>query len=200
MLNKQGMRVNVKKALAIIAVTYIFLMAAAGIVWAAVGVLHATPSLARYSWYILIALAGLVSLLCLAFYLPMSNAFMKYAVEDITLKSGFWPSVKMSFRHWGLLFITYFLMGLIISVICIIVMMPYLILTLAQAQSSSGVAMGDPSGLPASFSWLVAVTYALTFFVMAVVAVWPMLTAYFLYGSIEQLEIERKKSEDQTMA
>lgn len=138
---------------------------------------------------------GLAILLCLVFellLLPIYYFYMKYLMEPIHMRSHLWKSFKTGLRHWGFLFLTFFMMGLLLLCLFVVLFMPLGILSTAQSQSLAGVLMGDPSGLPSHMLLLQFVTALVTFFIFAFILAWSVLVLYHAYGSIEQKEIERK--------
>ncbi|MBR1469771.1 MAG: hypothetical protein IJ605_06665 [Prevotella sp.] len=84
---------------------------------------------------------GIVALLLVA--LPLSYFLMKYMVEDVSLRKNLWPGCKTGLRHWGLLFLTALIIGLVLTVVYLVVFMPQFILFGAQMTSTTGVLMGD---------------------------------------------------------
>ena len=124
--------------------------------------------------------------------LPMYYFYMKYLMEPIHMRTHLWKSFKTGFRHWGFLFLTFFMMGLLLLCLFVVLFMPLGLLSTAQSQSLAGVLMGDPSGLPNHMLLLQFVTALVTFFIFAFILAWSVLVLYHAYGSIEQKEIERK--------
>lgn len=124
--------------------------------------------------------------------LPIYYFYMKYMMEPIHMRTHLWKSFKTGFRHWGFLFLTFFMMGLLILCLCLVLFMPLGILHTAQSQSLAGILMGDPSGLPSHIYLLQFITSVVTFFIFTFLIVWSVLVIYYAYGSIEQKETERK--------
>lgn len=138
---------------------------------------------------------GLAIILWLVFellLLPIYYFYMKYLMEPIHMRTHLWKSFKTGFRHWGFLFLTFFMMGLLLLCLFVVLFMPLGILSTAQSQSFAGVLMGDPSGLPNHMLFLQFLTALVTFFIFAFILIWGELVLYHAYGSIEQKEIERK--------
>ena len=138
---------------------------------------------------------GLAILLVLVFellLLPMYYFYMKYLMEPIHMRTHLWKSFKTGFRHWGFLFLTFFMLGLLLLCIFIVLFMPMGILSTAQSQSLAGVLMGDPSGMPNYIMLLQFLTSLVTFFIFTFILVWSVLVLYYAYGSIERKETERK--------
>lgn len=96
-------------------------------------------------------------------------------------------------RHWGQLFITLLVAGLLIGVVLGVCLLPSIILAYAHFISQEGFLNGDPTGMPGYVFPLSAVTFLLTGFVMVYLCMPILLTAYYLYGSIVAYEKEEKK-------
>ena len=101
-----------------------------------------------------LAICFLLMVVIILLIIPIYYAFMQFMIEDGKLRSTFFPAVKTGFKHWGFLFVVLFVLGLIMSIFISVMMMPVFILTISQVSSMKSMAMGDPSGLPAYFSWL----------------------------------------------
>ena len=156
------------------------------------GVFVSVPSLTPHLLKAIgiMALVGII--VAIIFGLPLYYFVMKYAMEDISMRHSLWPSLKTGLRHWGFLFVVMFITTLILGLISIVLLMPMIILNMAQAQSASGFIMGDPAVLPSGFMWLLAITTIATFFLIVIMEVWMTFVLYYAYGSIEQQEKERK--------
>jgi hypothetical protein len=100
----------------------------------------------------------------------------------------------VGWRYWGFIFITLLLAALCAAVCMFFVSIPMLIISMANTLSAIGVGyMGDPSGLPSYFSVLQYVVVALSSFICLYVYVFVIFVCYFMYGSIETREKERKE-------
>lgn len=192
LFNGQPQKKNLTKVLKLwfLGMTISFIAGAiGGAVW---GLFISVPALTPHlleAFCVLGLLAGIVALI---FGMPFYFFIMKYIMEDISIRHSLWPSLKTGLRHWGFLFVVMFLATLILSLICIVLFMPMMVLIFAQSQSIAGVIMGDPSGLPSGFIWLLAITVIATFFIMIIMEVWMTCVLYYAYGSIEQQEREQK--------
>jgi hypothetical protein len=113
-------------------------------------------------------------------------------MEPIHIRTHLWKSFKTGFRYWGFLFVTFFMMGLLLLCLYLVLFMPLGILHTAQSLSLTGIIMGDPSGLPSHIYILQFITSLATFFIFTFLLVWAVLVLYYAYGSIEQKETERK--------
>ena len=81
---------------------------------------------------------------------------------------------------------TSLLLLFVIAIIGTIVGLPITILFNAAISSSASTMIGDPSDLPGNFS---ALTFAVAFVVSliyALISIWELLVARYIYGSIEK--------------
>jgi hypothetical protein len=124
--------------------------------------------------------------------IPIYYAFMQFMIEDGKLRSTFFPAVKTGFKHWGFLFVVFFVLGLIMSIFISVMMMPVFILTISQVSSMKSMAMGDPSGLPTYFSWLYFITFVVVYFITMFLVTWGIFVLYYAYGSIKRNEMDRE--------
>ena len=141
-----------------------------------------------------IAIAGIVGCVIaqLLAGLPLSFFFMKYMIEDISVRRELWPAFKTGLRHWGQLFLVGLIVWLVLLPICVIVVMPLIVLGSAQLLSGIGVVMGDEAGLPASFLWMMVLSTVLVYFIVLLLCIWPVISYYYAYGSIRQQEEDRR--------
>lgn len=135
--------------------------------------------------------------------LPYTYASMKYLIEP---ESKFDNIITKSYitglRHWGLIFTAMLLAILCVLVVSLFVSIPMYIVTTADAYSVFGVnVIGDPTGLPSYFHVIEYFVFAFTFFIWSYMNIFVIFVSYFLYGSIETREKEKKaflKHEKQT--
>ena len=83
--------------------------------------------------------------------------------------------------------------GIVTTLLSAIVMLPYYILTTAIVKSQIGLLMGDPLGMPEYMSWMPSVVFAISGFIQGYLHLSMLFPFYYLYGSIEQQEKERKE-------
>ena len=158
------------------------------------GMLLAVAGMGQGSVIAITLALGVLLLVCLAFQLPLVYTSYKYlltpdAVFFKTLKSTY----GVGLRHWGSLFLVVLMVFIITSLISMVVMMPYNILTAAISWSLMGVANGDPVGMPGYISWMSFIVFSVAGFVMAYINISSLFPFYYLYGSIEKQEQERKE-------
>ena len=192
LFNGQSQRENLTKVLKLWFLGFVISFIAGAIGGAVWGLFVSIPTLTPHLLEAIGILALVAGIVALIFGMPLYYFVMKYVMEDINMRHTLWPSLKTGLRHWGFLFIVMFIAALILGLISIVLFMPMMVLSFAQAQSIAGVVMGDPSGLPSGFIWLLAITAIATFFLLIFMEVWMACVLYYAYGSIEQQERERK--------
>ena len=136
----------------------------------------------------------LIGIAFLALYLPLFYTTYKYL---LTPKSRFVPVLKETYkvglRHWGSIFLVLLMVGIITQVISSVVILPYNILAIAITKSVMGVALGDPVGMPDYMGWMSFIVFSIAGFVLAYLHLSVIFPFYYLYGSIEKQEEEKKE-------
>ena len=119
---------------------------------------------------------------------------MKYVMEPETkLRRIIFKSYATGLRHWGLVFTALFLAALCVALCALLVSIPLFIVIAADSMSVYGVnVLGDPTGLPSYFTTIQVIVFALTFFIWAYINIFTVFVCYFLYGSIETREKEKR--------
>lgn len=142
-----------------------------------------------------ISVLSLWIIICLLFYLPLYHILMKYVLES---PCGYWHTLfrnyNVGMRHWGLLFLVFFISTLFVILVSLIVMLPAQILSFANQQAHLGQLMGDPLGMP---SYIVPLTFTITTlcsFIHFYVGQVMLVHNYYVYGSIETREKERTEN------
>ena len=135
--------------------------------------------------YLLVSLAIII-----AFALPVINGTMKYILQT----GGYWKTIGSYYgcgmRHWGSLFLVFFVSGLLTWLAGIVIMLPANILFLANFSSQAGRLIGDPLGMPSYMPALTYVTFVLCIFIFFYASLPLMLHNYYTYGAIEAKEAE----------
>ena len=131
------------------------------------------------------AVAGLLVTIFFAVLLPMAYSIMKYLADgNSKIKDIFGRNYLDGWKRWGFLFVLSVISGIIICVATFIIMAPSWTLAIAKQANDSGMALGDPSGLPGYFGFLSFVVGTGTGFCMYYAGVWMFLVLYYSYGSI----------------
>ena len=126
--------------------------------------------------------------------IPVSYISYKYIFEaGNKLHKIFFKGYITGIRHFGLLFLTWLIVSIIIVSCCILASMPAIIILLAKGLSAFGETFnGDPSGLPAYFNILTFATFTFTSFICIYINVFSALVYLLVYGSIEAREKGRE--------
>ena len=126
---------------------------------------------------------------------PLMYVLMKYVMEA---PCRYWKTLSANFgcgmRHWGSLFLVFFLSSLLVQLIGLVIMLPSYILNYANQQAHQGLLIGDPLGMPSYMTTLTFATFALCNFIEFYVCQVTLVHNYYIYGSIETKEQERKQS------
>ena len=163
-------------------------------IWAA-----ANSSLITFHFSLNITLAAFLicTLIAVLFSLPLFHVLMKYIMEP---PCGYWHTLKDSYdkalRHWGALFLVFFVSGLLVELVTTVVMMPAYILNFANQAAQKGMLMGDPLGMPSYMTKLTFVTFMLCCFIQFYVSQVMLVHNYYIYGSIETQEEEKTRIEN----
>ncbi len=135
----------------------------------------------------------IVSAIIFAFALPIINATMKYILQS----GGYWKTIGRYYgcgmRHWGSLFLVFFVSGLLTWLVGVVIMLPANILFLANFSAQMGQLLGDPLGMPSYMPILTYVTFVLCIFIFFYVSLTLMLHNYYTYGAIEAKEAENEQ-------
>lgn len=196
LLGHQSMKWNLVRCIRLLGV-YLCIMAIVSVVqWGLVYLVIGTgPFVPLYKMPVIACVIIGVSLFFSCVLLPYVYVFVKYLMEpDSKLSKILLKAYKVGWRYWGFIFITLLLAALCAAVCMFFVSIPMLIISMANTLSAIGVGyMGDPSGLPSYFSVLQYVVVALSSFICLYVYVFVIFVCYFMYGSIETREKERKE-------
>lgn len=143
-----------------------------------------------------VAQMGLAIIIILALallLLPYYYVATKYIIEPTTrlgdvLTKGYVKGLK----HWGYIFITLLLAGICLIALSLILTLPMNIANIAYYVSAIGVSMGDAPGLPGYFFPLVYIVMVVTCFISSFLTLYTVFLLYYMYGSIEMREKEKK--------
>lgn len=137
---------------------------------------------------------AVVTLLIFVFILPLTYINMRYVLTDNT---GYWSNLFGQYgkgmRRWGFIFLVVFMTTLIGWVCYIFTSLPAIILSLAGNEANMGFMYGDPYNMPSYIGWLSAMVFLLIGFIQAYVMLSFLFPIYYMYGSIEAHEKEKKK-------
>jgi riboflavin transporter FmnP len=126
------------------------------------------------------------------FYLPLYHVLMKYVMEA---PCGYWRTLASNYgcgmRHWGGLFLVFFLSTLLVVLAGLVVTLPANILTYANQQAHQGLLIGDALNMPSYMTVLTFGTCALCSYLEFYVSQVTLVHNYYIYGSIETKEHEK---------
>ena len=137
------------------------------------------------------ALIATLSIVLLSF--PLIYVAMKYILNKGGYFSVFSKAYGTGLSHWGHIFTTCLIGGIIISILMGIFCLPAIVLTQANVMAQEGFLNGDPLGMPDYANLLTIVTFFLTGFVLVYLYMPLLLVCYYMYGSIERYEQEKNK-------
>ena len=133
-------------------------------------------------------------ILAFVILLPLAYTNMRYVLTDGV---GYWKNLRerygIGFRRWGFIFLVVFVTTLLISIFSLLTSLPAIILTIANQTATIGYPTGDPLGMPSYIVWLAAVVFLLIGFIQAYVMLSFLFPIYYMYGSIDAHESERKE-------
>ena len=119
---------------------------------------------------------------------------MKYLMEA---PCSYWHTLSTSYsrgmRHWGSLFVVFFVSTLLVEIAAFIIMLPAHILNIANQQAQMGVLIGDPLGMPSYMTTLTFITFMLCCFMEFYVSQVMLVHNYYIYGAIESKEQENEQ-------
>lgn len=125
--------------------------------------------------------------------LPIVYIYMKYFVEpDTHFHKIFFKGWKTGMKHWGYIFLTLLVVTICIGIVSLIISLPLIILFTAYGFSIQGVAQGDDPGIPGYFTTLAYSVSVVAYFIYAFLMLFIMFVSYYIYGSIEAKEQEKK--------
>ncbi|MBP3776973.1 MAG: hypothetical protein J6I37_08305 [Prevotella sp.] len=160
------------------------------VVFLLVALHHLMPAATMTLMIIVAVLFMLLGLMCF----PMLFVFVKYVMNQG--KSYFHllrPSYIIGLRHWGHIFTTCLIGGMIVCVMAGICCLPAIILAQAHWISQEGFLNGDPLGMPDYINMMSYITYFLTGFILIYLCMPMLMIWYYMYGSIETYEQEKNK-------
>ena len=146
-------------------------------------------------------LGALLELLFIALIaLPLVYPHMRYlTTRNTRLFSILGSGYRQGMRHWGYIFAVLLVLLLLTAIVLSITMLPAIVLLTANMKAQTGVIMGDPLGMPSYMGWLSLIVFILSGFIQAYVVLAIHFPAYYMAGSIEQQEIQRHETTENTL-
>lgn len=132
--------------------------------------------------------------------LPLSYSYMNYIqAPKARFKTHVIGGYFSGFRHFGYIFSTQLLFGVIIFFLTIVVAMPLYLLVFSHTLSQQGVLQGDVNTLPSYFSILLYGCSILTGFILIAIMTVGVYVNYYMYGAIvAKKKARRQRKEIQT--
>ena len=127
--------------------------------------------------------------------IPLINVMMEIMLEE---RPKIGKALKTGSCHWGYLFLTLLMSGLIMMALSMVLAIPLYICIYGLVSNHLGMMAGDPSGLPASFPVILFFVGLLTAFIFLFAQLWQTYAFAYAHGAIltrEQRRIEEKKLE-----
>lgn len=145
------------------------------------------------------ALAAIALLIILALLaLPYAYSLVRYVFDDrVSIREALTKGWRRGMKFYGFLFAVTAITSIIIAIIMIVLTAPIATLSYAQAVNVRGMLLGDPDGMPASFTLLYYISWAIGIFVCNYAYIWQFITLYYAYGTMEY-RIENKEQKKST--
>lgn len=125
---------------------------------------------------------------------PLCFITMKYILDDTTcFWSLFAKAYAVGLRHFGYIFIVCLFAAVVIAVVSIVLQLPATIVATANYQANLGVFYGDPLGMPSYIVPLTSAVFLVSGFMQAYIRLSAIFPLYYMYGSIETQEKEKKQ-------
>lgn len=105
---------------------------------------------------------------------------------------------KIGLKHLGYIFAVALFSGIILIITQNILTLPTTILGLASCQASMGVAEGDPLNMPSYATLLMIILFLISGFIQIYVRLSIFFPFYYMTGSIDTQEQERKQYQEET--
>lgn len=129
--------------------------------------------------------------------IPLLNVIMEIMLEEHP-KVG--RALKTGFKHWGYLFLTLLMSGLIMMALSLVLAIPLYICIYGIISNHLGMLAGDPSGLPASFPVILFFVGMLTAFIFLFAQLWQTYAFAYAHGAILSREEYRAKEKEEEKA
>ena len=196
LVNGRPMKWNIRRC-AVLAGVYVLFWLVVALVYAAVsyGVIQLKQTVNLLELRPMFIAFSCVSMLIGVLLIPYVYSGVKYLVDpESKLKRILLSSYVTGLKHIGLIFIALFLAVLCVVICALFVSIPIIIVLIADAFSVFGVNyFNDPTGLPSYFHIIQYAVFTFTFFIWAYLNVFVVFVCYFLYGSIETREKEKRE-------
>ena len=196
LVNGRSMKWNIHRCAILTGIYILFWLivtfACAAIIY---GIVQSKHSVNLIELHPVLIVFSCISILINILLLPYVYSGVKYLIDpESKLKYIILNSYVVGLRHIGFIFIALFLAMLCVMICAIFISIPIIIVLIANTFSVFGVnSFNDPTGLPSYFPIIQYVVFTLTFFIWAYLNMFTVFVCYFLYGSIETREKEKKE-------
>lgn len=133
-------------------------------------------------------------LLYLIVSVPLIFTTMKYVLDE---DKKYWRLLTSDFhigiKHFGYILLVAIFACMVIAVMTFILQLPAVILSTANYQANLGVLFGDKLGMPPYIMPLTAFVFFISGFMQAYIRMSAVFPFYYLYGSIETQEKEKRQ-------
>ncbi len=204
LLNMQALSFCCRRTIVVYVVALLLTIVVVALLWgcatmntllAATGKLALPTALVLGSVEILLLVVAL-----LVFLSPFVFLLMKYMIEPATTLATLWRGYRGGLRQAGTLVAFILLMVLLIAIAYTIIALPEVIVSIAAWLSLQGVLLGDPTGTPPLFPYLVGGTTCLTTLVALVLRLWAICATYYVYATIEARQGRRDTQKEEATA
>ncbi|MBO4826277.1 MAG: hypothetical protein J5506_03435 [Prevotella sp.] len=134
------------------------------------------------------------NVLFLVFVMPLLQTFYSYVMDGGDFVKTLRETYPKGLRHIGKIFAVNLLTWALLAVAVSVLSLPLIVLMFASGMSVMGtLVLGDASGMPGYMPWLMGITaiVCISLSVFACLAIYT--TNFYVYGSIEAIESERKQ-------
>ena len=132
-----------------------------------------------------IALSYLLMLIGWLPLVPIGYTYMKYIVETDSKISILWKFYRAGAKRFWFILGTYILTGIVVYFASLVICIPLVIIVVAYSISMSGAIDGDPTGLPSTFTGILAATMFLYMIITSFFGVFSTFVMYYCYASVE---------------
>jgi hypothetical protein len=140
-----------------------------------------------------LSLTALIFLFIILIMMPITYIVAKYI---LCKETHFWlllaKEYGIALRHFGFVFAVILVISLVVVIAEFIILQPAFVLIIANFQANIGYTNGDPLGMPSYITLLTAGIFAIAGFCQAYIRMSALFPLYYMYGSIETQEQERK--------
>lgn len=133
-------------------------------------------------------------IVAIALLMPTYFSMYKYILQpDLKYWPSLWTTYLEALRHWGMVFSAWLIANIVILLVSLVVLLPANILSLANFQANIGMLYGDPLGMPSYILPFTIIIMLIAGFAESFIQLTLHTILYYVYGSIETREQDRRK-------